>query len=335
MSNFEERIDVRSDNVLEELLRQAERRPTPSAEHAAVAREAVRMEWQEVSGRHRRRRQAWRYAIAASVILGILALGNFVMAPVDHVVKVATIEKSFGSIYLLGEKSELRESGDIVNIESGQTILTGTDAGLGLAWDKGGSLRLDANTRVEFLGEDTIFLKSGRVYFDSRSGTTGRAGRPSGFTVQTDQGEVTHVGTQFMTRVEPSRLVVSVREGQVEVDGLYHDYTARPGEQVVFDGRQRPSVLNISSTGGQWDWVNRAAPAFDVEGKTLYEFLEWVSREMGLTLAFEGQAEDVARTAAVFGAIEATPAEQLRIRLASAAFDWRIDEGVIYVREGR
>jgi len=335
MSNVEERIDAHTDDVLEQLLRQAERRPAPSAEHAAAARRAVRAEWHEVSGRYRRRRQAWRYALAASLLLGIVALGNYVLMPVETVVRVASIEKSFGPIYVLGEQSVLRESGDLVNIESGQTILTGPDAGLGLAWASGGSLRLDANTRVEFLSDATIYLESGRVYFDSRPASSGPGKPGSRFTVETDQGEVTHLGTQFMTRVEPSRLIVSVREGQVAVDGLFHDYTAEPGEQVVFDGRQRPSILNINSSGELWDWASATAPAFEVDGRTLYEFLQWASRELGCELRFEGQAEDVARTAVLVGAIDAAPADQLRLRLASAALYWHIDEGVIYVSEDR
>jgi ferric-dicitrate binding protein FerR (iron transport regulator) len=335
MSNVEERVDAPTEDVLEDLLRQAERRPTPSAEQTAAARQAVRAEWQTVSGRFRRRRQVRRYAIAASLLLGVVAIFNLVRTPVYDAVRVAAIEKSFGSIYVLGEQAELRESNDLVGIESGQTILTGADAGLGLAWGKGGSLRLDANTKVEFLGDTAIYLESGRVYFDSRAEAAAPAGNPPRFTVVTDQGEVTHLGTQFMTRVEPDRLIVSVREGRVAVDGLFHDYNARPGEQVVFEGRQRPSVLNISSTGESWAWVSATAPAFDVDGKTLYEFLQWASRELGCELRFEGQAEVIARSAVLGGAFDAMPAEQLRIRLASAALDWRMAEGVIYVSEER
>jgi hypothetical protein len=55
---------------------------------------------------------------------------------------------------------------------------------------------------------------------------------------------------------------------------------------------------------------------------------------MGLEMQFEGQAETVARSAILKGRIDTAPAEALRLRLATAALDWRIEEGVIYITDG-
>ena len=63
----------------------------------------------------------------------------------------------------------------------------------------------------------------------------------------------------------------------------------------------------------------------------MYEFLTWVSRELGLGLVFRGDAETIARMAVLRGAIDTRPADALRVRLASAALPWRIEEGIIYV----
>ena len=82
-----------------------------------------------------------------------------------------------------------------------------------------------------------------------------------------------------------------------------------------------------------WAWVNRTTPSADVDGKSLHEFLTWVSREMGLELEFEGQAEGIARVAILKGRIDAEPGDALRQRLATAALNWRIDEGVIYISD--
>ncbi|MGB5449753.1 MAG: FecR family protein [Woeseiaceae bacterium] len=336
MSDFERSTGVATDEALEQLLKRATRRPMPSPADEATVRRAVRAEWQDVSGRHQSRRRLVSFAIAASVVISVFAVFNLFRLPVVEAVQVASIEKSFGSVYLLGESSELRETRDLSNVVSGQTIVTGSQAGIGLAWGNGGSMRMDENTRVEFVNDETVYLKSGRIYFDSSppaliAGIS--AGDSAEFVVQTDLGEVAHVGTQFMTGMNAGTLTVSVREGQVAVEGVYHSEVASSGEQLTLSGRQRPAVLSIGRSGESWEWVNRTSPSANVDGKTLHEFLLWACRELGLEIEWEGQAEEVARDAILRGRIDTEPADALRQRLATAALEWHIDEGVIYVGE--
>lgn len=340
MSNFDQGTSVPSGDALEQLLKQASPRPMPSQSDVAAVKQAVRAEWQHVSGRHQSRRRELTFAVAATVLVGVFSVFSVFRTPVVEAVQVASIEKSFGSIYLLGEASELRETQELSNVLSGQTIVTGNSAGMALAWGTGGSMRMDENTRVQFTDEGSVYLKSGRIYFDTdpsvlMAGITGID--TEDFVVRTDHGEVTHIGTQFMTGVKGDTLTVSVREGQVSVDGEYQDpVIASSGEQLSLSGRQRPTVLNINRSGGSWEWVSRTSPAADVDGKSLHEFLLWACRETGLELQYEGQAEEVARQDAILrGTIDTEPADALRLRLASAALEWRIEEGVIYVSDSQ
>jgi ferric-dicitrate binding protein FerR (iron transport regulator) len=324
---------------LEDLLRHASPRPAPAPEAVAAAREALRDEWREVAGKRRMRRRVPQYAIAATVLAGMFAVFNVLRMPVVAPVQVATIEKSFGSVYLLGEQAELRETTDLSSVLSGQTIVTGDDAGLALAWGNGGSLRIDGSTRIRFSADEDVFLESGRIYFDSQYSTL-IAGIDTGssdpaFRIRTDLGDVSHMGTQYMTEVERESLVVSVREGEVAIAGKYHDHTVSSGQQVTLAGQQQPSILNIASAGAMWSWVNQTTPIADVDGKTLHEFLVWVCREMGLDLEFEGQAETVARGAILKGRIDTAPADALRLRLATTDLRSRIDGGTIYISENR
>lgn len=340
MKNFDQGTGVSSDDALEQLLKQASPRPMPSESDVAAVRQAVRAEWQHVSAARHSRRRVASFAIAATVLVGIFAVFNVVRTPVAETVQVASIEKSFGSIYLLGEASELRETQELSGVVSGQTIVTGNAAGMALAWSDGGSMRMDENTRVEFTDEGSVYLKSGRIYFDSdpsvlMTGTT--SGNAENFVVRTDRGEVRHIGTQFMAGIDDDTLTVSVREGQVSVDGEYQSpVVASSGEQVSLSGRQRPTVLSIKRSGGSWEWVSRTSPAADVDGKSLHEFLLWACREMGLELKYEGRAEKVARQDAILrGTIDTEPADALRLRLDTAALEWRIEEGVIYVSDSQ
>ena len=79
---------------------------------------------------------------AATILIGIFSVFNAFRTPQIETVKVATIQKSFGSIYMVGESSELAEIPNLFDLSSGQTVFTGDDAGIALAWNNGGSLRI-------------------------------------------------------------------------------------------------------------------------------------------------------------------------------------------------
>ena len=118
---------------LEQLLSKASPRPVPDPADAAAARQAVRTEWQAVSGKHQSRKRMFRFAVAATVLIGVFSLFNGFRVPDIDVVRVASIQKSFGSIYVLGEQSRLTLADDLAVIHAGQTIVTGDDGGIALA----------------------------------------------------------------------------------------------------------------------------------------------------------------------------------------------------------
>lgn len=325
------------DQTLEQLLSKASPRPSPDAAATAAARKAVRSEWQAVSGKQRTRKNALHFALAASILIGVFALFNSLRVPNVDATPIASIQKSFGSIYVLGEQAELTLADGLSAIHEGQTIVTGDDAGIALAWRKGGSVRLDRNTEVEFKSDSSVYLRSGRIYFDSIpseliAGIT--AGDIESFLIETEFGVVSHVGTQFMTEVGSDELRVSVREGQVDVRGRYYPHTASRGEQVLFAGRQRPVVLSIPEYGDAWNWVVRTSPTVSVDGQSVHSFLSWVGREMGMSVHYgNDDVERLARAAILEGRVDSEPAEALRLRMLTAALDWHYAEGVIYVSQ--
>lgn len=326
MSEFEK-------DSLEELLKHAAPRPVPSPEDTTAARAAVREEWRQATATRRSRRRVVQYALAATVLLGVFAALNVLRTPTVVPVQVASIAKTVGPVYILGEGAELRELGDTTGIYSGQTMVTREDGGLALAWGGGGSLRVGADTRLEFRDASSAFLVSGRVYFDSLPGKEGDAASSPDFTLRTELGDVQHVGTQYMSELNDGTLVVSVREGEVRVEGKHYDRTVASGQQVSMSGRQQPSVLSVSRSGKAWEWVHETMPPRDVDGETVHEFVTWVSRELGLGFRYEGNAESIAMEGELRGTVDTIPADALRVRLLTAALDWRIEEGVIHISE--
>lgn len=327
-----------TDAAIEALLREAPPRPAPSAEDMAGVREAVRDEWAAVTGRRSARRRLVSFAAAATVILAIAATVNVLRVPSALPVPVATIDKTSGSIYLLGEQSELHETKDFAELTAGQILVTGPDSGAGIAWNNGGSLRIDEDTRVEFVSPDEIMLRSGRVYFDSQP-TSLQAGITqssiASFAIRTDQGVVTHVGTQYMTGINGGALTITVREGEVNIENAYQQATAAAGQQVTVVGNNRPTYTNISRHGKAWLWVEQMAPEIDIDQRSAYEFIGWAGRESGLEIRYVSDAvERRAHDAKMTGTTaNLEPQVALRTLLQTADLDAHIEDGWIIVNE--
>ena len=100
----------------------------------------------------------------------------------------------------------------------------------------------------------------------------------------------------------------------------------------VGEDRLRP----IAVYGEEWTWIERTSPAFETEGRSIFEFLEWVCRESGRTLRFSTkEAEDTARSGAMvgYGRVELQPSQALRVVMLTSGLSWRQDNGVIYVSD--
>ena len=325
MNEMNQEQEHRSERALEELLGKAEPRQLPPKQDEEMIRQAVRAEWDQVTNRRIRIRRVTQYALAASVLLAVFASLNVLQGPFDgnRLEQLAHIEKQFGVITLL---------------ENGQAVETGAESGLTLAWNDGGSLRLDENTHVEFESGSELYLRSGQIYFDSMpSGIPTVVTDPdkARLTIRTDAGLVRHYGTQFITRINGDQLSVLVREGRVSVEGTHVNETATVGQKLTVTRNGQIFVYDVEVTGGNWKWIEKTSPSFALDNRPIIEFLTWVSRETGQPLRFESEsAEQVVRTEDLRGVVEMEPSRALRIFMQSVAVSWRIEEGVIVIGDG-
>lgn len=171
-------------------------------------------------------------------------------------------------------------------IPAGATVHTVTDtadiaagrASFRLA--DGTVLRLDAGTVARFVSPAAVALEQGAIYADS--GENG-----SGLTVTTPAGTASDVGTRFTVRlIGPRRpaLEVRVRDGAVAVERGGQRWLTPAGEELVVSPSGEAQRRPIDPWGPDWDWVLEAAAGYQVEGRTLGELLDWVSRETGWTV---------------------------------------------------
>ena len=323
--------DAPGSDPIAELVRLAGARPAVPRERALRVEAAVREAWAEAAGVRRRRRVAGWTAGAALAAALVLALGlGFWQRAAPPAPDVATVERVSGSAELGPE----REAGAplIVGaaVAAGATVATADDGRVALRLLDGPSLRLDVDTRLTLVAADRVRLTSGAVYVDSQGG------RP--VTVETPWGEVEERGTQFEVRLLQARLPgeavrVRVREGAVELAADDRSWQAGAGGELLLTAGGELTRGVVPFHGHPWQWVQEIAPTFEIEGRTLGEFLAWVGRETGWQVRWrESAAERQALANVLHGSVEGLPPEQaLAAVLPTCGLAHRIDDGTVVV----
>jgi len=279
-----------------QLLRLAGPRPEAPPQRTERIRARVHKHWQQ-SIRTRRIGRTHRWfgvlAIAASIVLMILA-GTWVLGPGDSAQPLAWLETSVGQVDLVA-------AGKSESFGRDAEVITGDDGRCALRLADGASLRLDTNSRIRFENRNRLVLERGAVYLD----TAGMAADTDTVAIQTPFGPVRHIGTQFEVRLDPDGLRVRVREGAVAVGQQDHTHQACAGSELLMSEDGEVQRTAIAAHGPEWDWVVGLAPTFDLEGRSLEAFLDWVSRETGRRVVFdEAATAALSRTVVLHGSLD-------------------------------
>ncbi len=216
-------------------------------------------------------------------------------------------------------------------IFAGDPISTGDGEGLSLLLARRESLRIDENTEIRIDARDKFTLIRGRVYAD-----TGQfVYRDGGLIIETEFGTVTDVGTQFSVRSHDQALDVAVREGRVDIASDTTEFAVMVGERMHLRSNAEPQVAKIGAHDEHWAWAADLAPDFDIENRSLFDFLRWAARETGRELVFEN---DELRMAAMRNDIHGdisklTPDEALRAILPTSSLKYRIEPDKIVITQ--
>ena len=186
---------------------------------------------------------------------------------------------------------------------------------------KNSALRVD--TRDQFT------LLRGRVYADTGEFVY----RDGGLRIDTMFGAVTDIGTQFAVSIQDDLLDVAVREGRVDVRHDTHKYVAMSGERIRLLEQGEVDVDPLALTDEYWNWTTQLAPAFDIEGRSLMDFLKWAARESGRILFFEDtELRMAAMRTDLHGSIaDFSPLEAIESVLATTAFRYHIEPDKIVI----
>ena len=317
-----------------DIIASAGHRPQVPEEDLAAIKAAARVEWKKMVGQgstSHGRSSRLPLALAATLVLALAAAWLWRGAWLgEGGAKVATVA------LLAGDASTgdgALAVGDTLDAES--LLTTSTPAGaaatrLALRLTRGQSVRLDTDTRVRLLGDESMELLSGAVYVDSAI-----AGRS--LEVRTAFGSVRDIGTQFEVRLggdgEPAVLRVRVREGAIELRRESESHSAVAGEELRIDPDGALARTRTGVRGEDWEWVLASAPHLEIEGLGLSTFLDWASRETGWSIRYEDEAlATEARGIELHGTIEGlSPDESVFAVVPGSGLDYRIEDGVLFI----
>lgn len=319
------------------LVRLAEAGTEVPRDGADRVRATVRPLWQrEVRARSRRRRLWVDLAAAAAAIL-VAAVAAVVLMPRlsrTAVAPVATVELVHGGVEITppaGRTRTVADGADRVDVMAGSLLRTPAEGRTALRLAGGPSVRLDRSTSIRLVSAVEVRLDDGGVYVDSE----GAGG--AGVRVGTPVGVVREIGTRFEVRREGGSVVVRVRTGAVELsgDGRAVEVAEGTGLAVARDGEAEWS--RIAAHAPEWLWAQEVAPRFEIEGRTVDSFLDWVSAETGLEIRYREPAiEAFAAKTVLHGSIGSlAPARAPEVVLASCGLAAEIEGPNLVVDRGR
>ena len=286
---------------------------------------AVRREWQGSYQRRRTLRWGIPFALAAAVAVvtvGLVRAPEIAVAPIATVVKVDDAGGGAASGQLAPGMA----------VYPGAELSTGT-RGVALALNNGISVRLQAGTSVTFESLGSVLLDSGWLYADSGQSIYDRRS----ITVRTAVGTATDVGTQFAVEASDGRMQVAVREGEVDIAAGPGSWRAEAGDLLSVASGGEASLAEVSPYDSSWEWTSSLAPAFDIENRSLMDFLKWAARESGRELVFENDDARLAamRTTLSGSIADFTQMEAVASVLPTTRFEYRIEAHRIVISAPR
>lgn len=292
------------DAGIEELLQQVGSRHEPAPDVMNDVRDAVHAEWRAIV-RTRKRQRFIGYAMAAGVACAALTAAYTLRTVAPANLPVATIARIDGHLSTGDNESEAVGGRIIV----GSSVRTAADSRAAFDFGNGVSVRADADSSFTVAAADTLVLEQGALYVDAAT-NAGATPPRSELKIETAAGSVRHLGTQYQVRQHRDDVVVTVREGRVEISGAHGKNVGDAGEQLQLTQSGNVQRSRILPQDASWQWAVNAAPTFRIADQPVAAFLSWAARETGRKLVYESAAaESLARSIKLSGSIDGLNAE--------------------------
>jgi hypothetical protein len=201
-----------------------------------------------------------------------------------------------------------------------------------VALARGGTLRVAADSTLKVSAPAELSLDRGLIYLD----ISPRPSAANPLRVITRDGAVEHVGTEFEVKSDDQAVRIRVREGRIRYRRRSNVLVADAGTELLSTPGNEVSVRSIATYGGDWLWIAALAPDYEIEGRPLIGFLQWVSRELGRRVEFDDQrARDTADRTILHGSVRGQPPlKALSNVMATTSLAYELRDDKIWVRSG-
>ncbi len=311
-------------DFLGRLLRLAGSRPTAPDELERRVKSNVHSHWsRSVRRRSNRNRVIWAAATAAACMMLYVISYKLISATPLNSIPVCIVAIATGEVNVSGTTPP----GKGTVLSEGSVVRTGNDGMLFVRMLGGTSMRLDVNTSLQLESNSVFSLQQGAIYIDTQH--SGRS-----VSIRTPMGDVKDQGTQFEIRLSEQSLRVRIREGTILLERGTYSKTASAGMELFVSKDGRAYITRIRNYGPDWNWIAEMPSTFHLEGRSLFVFLNWISRENGWYLRFaDAQTKNEAQRILLHGSITSLkPEEMLAAVIPVTGADYSLAEGALTVR---
>ena len=353
----ENSVHETTSEILPELLRHADVRE--NAPYATKQRIKIQLkaQWRQKNSQ-RKKRNIWlasgSFATALSFFILMIFNGQMfsenevtnkvLLARIQGEVKTSLNHNEYEPLLNSDDNSEKKNATYLPFLPAGTMIETLNDGLVTLTLQTGGNLRLHNNSQLIINENNEFTLAFGTVYFDSGqddlnivnskiAGSESSSSHLGAITIKTLHGNIQDIGTQFQVSSNKNTLQVSVREGLINLHNEQGTHVVNHGFQLTEKSNGSFVKTAISPRDPKWHWVNDAAPKFSLEGKSLHQFLVWITREHGLTLHFnQNHTEKLSKLIVLHGDIDGLDLQQaLNTVFATIELTYSIDQNILKV----
>jgi hypothetical protein len=322
--------EQREDALLRRLLRLAGNPTTVSDTIALRVKQNVQYHWKQQLRANARKRRLWIFTGTIAACLPFAVVLWHSLVSIKNQPEPVAIVQTF-----VGHALTREPGSNISNLISRKTIIfadsileTDPQARALLRIFGGVTLRIDASTRIHFKSDSVLVLEQGMVYLD-----TGKTHRR--VTVSTSMGNVIDNGTRFQVRLNDNRIEISVQEGSVSLNqngGRTHSIAA--GNRLIANANGEILVNKFDRNAFESEGINRISN-FNLEGRTLMEFLLWISKQNGWTLKFsDPKIEKNEGPVVLHGSVSyLLPQQMLAAVLPVCGLNYKLNDGVLIISE--
>ncbi|HXA37111.1 MAG TPA: FecR family protein [Steroidobacteraceae bacterium] len=199
---------------------------------------------------------------------------------------------------------------------------------------RGGTLRVAAGSTLGVTASTQLSLERGLIYLDV---PLGPAALSNPLRITTRQGAIEHIGTEFEVMSDDQQVRIRVREGRIRFHSRSSTFVADAGTELLATPGNEVVLRSIDNYGADWAWTAALAPDYAVEGQPLMGFLQWVGRELGRRVDFDGaHAREVADRTILYGSVRGqTPLDALANVLAATSLTYQLSGDEILIASSR